>query len=179
MALTATMYHLRIDLSDVDRGVYEKLDLRLARHPSEAARYFFTRALAYCLLYQEGIAFTRGLAASEEPAIWAKTPDGRLVLWVEIGAPSAERLHKASKAAERVVVFTHHDPATVKRALAGRPIYRAERVEIYAVETPLLDGLEAATGRDTLWALVRTGGELYVTIGAQTLSGTLGTHALD
>jgi uncharacterized protein YaeQ len=178
MALTATMYHLRVDLSDVDRGVYEKLDLRLARHPSEAARYLFARVLAYCLLYQEGLAFTRGLAASEEPAIWAKTPDGRLQLWVEVGAPSAERLHKASKAAERVVVFTQHDPAMVKRALAGRTIHRADRVEIYALEPALLDALEGATGRDTLWAVVHTGGELYITVGDKTFSGKVDAHTL-
>jgi len=37
MALTATMYHLEVALSDVDRGVYEAVDLRLARHPSDHA----------------------------------------------------------------------------------------------------------------------------------------------
>ncbi|HEU4533608.1 MAG TPA: YaeQ family protein, partial [Polyangiaceae bacterium] len=114
MALTATMYHLRIELSDVDRGVYEQLDLRLAKHPSENARYLFTRTIAYCLCYEEGIAFSRGLAASEEPAVWVKTPDGRLALSIEVGSPSAERLHKASKASERLVVFTHYDPALLR-----------------------------------------------------------------
>jgi uncharacterized protein YaeQ len=49
MALTATIYHLQVALSDVDRGVYEALDLRLARHPSESMRYLLTRTLAYCL----------------------------------------------------------------------------------------------------------------------------------
>src|SRR2546429_678075 len=44
VALTSTVYHLEIDLSDVDRGVYEKLDLRLARHPSESTHYLLTRA---------------------------------------------------------------------------------------------------------------------------------------
>ena len=33
MGTGATMYRLKIELSDVDRGVYESLDLRLARHP--------------------------------------------------------------------------------------------------------------------------------------------------
>ncbi len=178
MALTATMYHVRIELSDVDRGVYEALDLRLARHPSEAARYLFTRTIAYCLLYEEGLSFSRGLAASEEPALWAKTPDGRIKLWVEVGAPSAERLHKASKAAERLVVFTHHDPAQLKRAVAGHAIHRAEAIEVYAVETALLDALDGATARDARWALVRTGGQVYVTVGAQTFGGEISAHQL-
>ena len=60
MALTATVYHLPVQLSDVDRGVYESLDLRLARHPSETMRYLLTRLLAYCLCYEDGIAFSKG-----------------------------------------------------------------------------------------------------------------------
>ena len=39
MALTATLYHLQVTLSDVDRGVYEALDLRVAQHPSETMRF--------------------------------------------------------------------------------------------------------------------------------------------
>ena len=47
MALSATVYHLQIELSDVDRGVYEALDLRVARHPSESMPYLLTRVIAY------------------------------------------------------------------------------------------------------------------------------------
>jgi uncharacterized protein YaeQ len=35
MALTSTIYRVDLALSDVDRGVYETLELRLALHPSE------------------------------------------------------------------------------------------------------------------------------------------------
>ena len=55
MALTATIYHFEIDLSDVDRSVYQLLDLRLAQHPSESMRFMLARAIAYCLFYDEGI----------------------------------------------------------------------------------------------------------------------------
>ena len=46
---TATVYAFDIQLSDVDRGVYETLSLRVARQPSETAEYLLTRVLAYCL----------------------------------------------------------------------------------------------------------------------------------
>src|SRR5438874_12979014 len=98
MALSATVYHLQIELSDVDRGVYEELDLRVARHPSETMRYLLTRVLAYCLCYEEGIAFSKGLSTVEEPPLWVKDAQGNLRVWIEIGTPSPERLHKASKA---------------------------------------------------------------------------------
>lgn len=45
MAQTATIYVLTIDLSDIDRGVYEALELRIARHPSETAEYMLVRVL--------------------------------------------------------------------------------------------------------------------------------------
>ena len=55
MALTATVYHLQIDLSDVERDVYQKLDLRIARHPSETMRYLLARTLAARYLEQRRI----------------------------------------------------------------------------------------------------------------------------
>ena len=70
MALTATVYHFTIRLSDVDRGVYEALDLKVARHPSESDEYMIARVLAYCLEYAEGIAFSRGgLSEPDDPPI--------------------------------------------------------------------------------------------------------------
>src|SRR5512139_3598354 len=115
MALTATMHRLKVQLSDADRGVYEALDLRLAQHPSETSSYLVTRALAYCLCHEEGIEWSHGLSHVDEPALWVKTPDGRITSWIEVGLPGAERLHRASKAAAKVVVFTHHDPAPMVR----------------------------------------------------------------
>ena len=53
MALTATVYNFDVQLSDVDRGVYESLAIRAARHPSETEEYLVTRVLAYCLEYTD------------------------------------------------------------------------------------------------------------------------------
>src|SRR5690606_37256332 len=69
MALGATNHVFSVRLSDVDRGIYETLELRLARHPSESADFLVTRLLAYCLEYTEGIAFSKGLSDPDEPAI--------------------------------------------------------------------------------------------------------------
>src|SRR5690242_12172206 len=107
MALTATLYHWKITLSDVERGVYEALDLRLACHPSESVRYLVTRAIAYALSYEEGITFSKGgVSSTDEPPVLVRDPTGVLLAWIEVGAPSAARLHKASKAARRVALFT-------------------------------------------------------------------------
>jgi uncharacterized protein YaeQ len=178
MAASATMYHLQIDLSDVDRAVYQAIDLRVARHPSETMRYLLTRVIAYCLCYQEGIAFSKGLSTNDEPAVWVKDPHGNLRVWIEVGTPSAERLHKASKASPRVVVFTHHDPALLKKAARTKAIHRAAEIEVYALDGALLDALDGATDRNARWAIVHTEATLYLTSGDTNLSGSVTRHSL-
>ena len=80
MALGATIYRFLVTLSDVDRGVYESLDVRAARHPSESARYLLTRTLAYCLSYEEGIAFSKGgISSTDEPPLSIRDATGARV----------------------------------------------------------------------------------------------------
>lgn len=167
------MYRLKAQLSDVDRNVYETLDLRLAQHPSETLRYMLTRAVAYCLCFQEGIDFSHGLSHADEPALWVKTPDGRLTSWIEIGTPSAERLHRASKGCPNVIVFTHHDLGLLRKEAARSPIHRAESIEVFALESALLEGLEAHVARNMQWEVLRSDEQLYVTVSGQTFSAPL------
>lgn len=178
MASGATIYHLQIDLSDVDRGVYEVLDLRLARHPSETMRFLLTRVIAYCLCYEEGIAFSKGLSTADEPALWVKDLQGNLRVWIEVGSPSPERLHKASKASPKVMVFTQHDPEQLKKAAQGERIHKSEAIEIYAIPSTLLDELDELTNRNAKWVFVHTSGEIYVTVGDDSATGPITKHSL-
>src|SRR5262245_50007132 len=78
MALTATIYNLIVDLADIDRGVYEKLDVCVARQPSETIEYMFMRVIAYCLEYGDGIELTQGVAAGNDPAVLIRDLTGRV-----------------------------------------------------------------------------------------------------
>jgi uncharacterized protein YaeQ len=178
VALQATVYHLRIDLSDVDRGVYEALDLRVARHPSESMAYLLTRVIAYALLYEEGIAFGKGLSTPEEPALWIKDLQGNVRAWIEVGTPSADRLHKASKGAPRVVVFTQHDPRLLVAEAQTRAIHKVQQIEVYALDPAFLAELETMTDRNTHWTLLRNDGLLFVTVGEKTISAPVTRHEL-
>jgi uncharacterized protein YaeQ len=173
MALTATIYHFTIRLSDVDRGVYQTLELKVARHPSESEEYLVTRMLAYCLEYAEGIAFSRGLSEPDEPAIAVRDLTGALQTWVEIGSPDAARLHKAAKAAPRVAVYTHKDPAQLARALDGERIHRAEALELYSLGRDLVAALVRRLARRNDLDLSVNDRHLYVTIGGESLSSEL------
>ena len=46
-------------------------------------RYLVTRTLAYALLHEEGIAFSKGLSTASEPAVWVREGDGRVRVWIE------------------------------------------------------------------------------------------------
>jgi uncharacterized protein YaeQ len=179
VALSATVYHIQIELSDVDRGVYETLDLRVARHPSESMAYLLTRVIAYALLYEEGITFSKGgLSDTDEPAVSVKDLQGNLRVWVELGTPSAERLHRVSKASPRVVVFTQHDPRLLIREAQSRPIHKVDQIEVYPLDAAFLERLGALTDRNARWTLMRNDGLVYVTVGAETVSGPVTRHAL-
>lgn len=174
MALGSTVYHFEVELSDVDRQVYTSLDLRLARHPSESLRYLLTRTLAYCLSYEEGIAFSKGgLSSSEEPpiAVWDAT--GTLRAWIDIGSPSAKRLHKASKAAERVALYTTAALPLLVAEAASSPIHRVEAIEVWSLEASFVDQVAATLDRKHSLSLTRSDGTLYLGVGGATFEAPL------
>jgi len=179
LALSSTIYNFDIDLADADRQVYETLALRVARHPSESEPYLLTRVLAYALEYTEGIGFSRGLSEPDEPAIFVRDLTGAIRVWVEIGTPDAERLHRAAKAAPRVVVYTHKDPAQIVRRLAGERIHRVEALELYAIDRGLLGSLAARLDRRMAFGLSVTDRDLYLSIGSDTLTGHVTRHVVD
>jgi uncharacterized protein YaeQ len=178
MALSSTMYVFTVRVADADRAVYESLVLRVAQHPSETPEYLIARVLAYCLEYAEGIAFSKGLSDPEEPAILVRDLTGVLQTWIEIGMPDAARLHKASKAARRVVVYAHREVEPWLARLAGERIHRAEALEIYAIDRELVAGLVSRLERRMEFDLSVSERTLYISLGDTTLSGTVETRRL-
>lgn len=174
MALTATVYHLPVSLSDVDRSVYESLDLRLARHPSETMRYLLTRLVAYCLSYEDGISFSKGgLSSTDEPPISIRDATGLLVAWIDVGLPSADRLHKAAKAAQRVSLFTTVEEGQLQRQARERPIHKIEQIEVFRIAPSFFDELEQKVSRHTKLDVLRSDGTLYVTVDGATLEAPI------
>ena len=174
MALGATIYVFNIELADSDRGVYQPLQLRVARHPSESEEYFLTRILAYCLEYTEGISFSNGLFEPEEPTIAVRDLTGALSAWIDVGAPEAARLHRASKPAPRVAVYTHKDAAQLVARLGGAErIHRVEQLEVYAMDFEWLSSLAGKLQRRTAFTLTVSEQHLYLSLGEETFSGVI------
>jgi uncharacterized protein YaeQ len=168
MALGSTIYAFDIELADADRGVYQSLALRVAQHPSETPDYLITRVLAYCFEYSEGIGFSKGLSDPAEPAVFVRDLTGALMAWIDIGLPEPERLHRASKAAPRVAVYTHKDPAQWLPKVADAKIHRAEKLEVFALDRVWLAQVVARLERRMRFSLARSEGEIYLTLGSET-----------
>jgi uncharacterized protein YaeQ len=173
MALGATMYNFEVQLADADRRVYESLSLRVARHPSESEEYLVARVLAYLMEYVEGIEFSRGVSDPDEPTIAVRDLTGAVTTWIDIGTPDAARLHKASKVARRVVVYTHKDPTQFLKQLSGERIHREESLELYAIDRGLVSALVSRLERRVAFSLSITDRELYLSIAEVNLTGAL------
>lgn len=178
MAIGATVHTFEIHLADVDRGVYEDLTLRVARHPSETDEFMLTRVLAYCLEFEEGIAFSEGVAAADEPAVLVRDLTGALTAWIEVGAPDAARLHTGSMRAPRTAVYTHRDPAKVAAAWAGKRIHRADELSLFSFDPGFIDAAAAVLERRSTMSLSVTERRLYVELNGAHLESALHEHPL-
>jgi len=136
------------------------------------------RVFAYALEFTEGIAFSRGLSESDEPAIAVRDLTGAMRAWIDVGMPDAARLHKACKVAPRVVVYTHRDPAQLVGRLAGERIHRAEAIELYAIDRTLVSAVIARLDRRMAFALSVADRELNLSIGTETLTGAVVRYPL-
>jgi uncharacterized protein YaeQ len=173
MALGDTVYVFDVELANSDRDVYESLKLRVARHPSETAEHMLTRVLAYCLEYTEGVALSNGLSDPDEPAITVRDLTGALQAWIDVGSPEAARLHRASKAAPRVAVYTHKDAVQLAAKLSGERIHRVDALEIYAMDFDWLTSVAQRLPRRTAFTLTVSEQHLYLSLGDETLSGPM------
>ncbi|MAP64699.1 MAG: hypothetical protein CMH34_13385 [Microbacterium sp.] len=173
MAAGATIHTFTVTLADVDRGVYDDLSLRVARHPSETDVYMLTRVLAYGLEFAEGIAFTEGISATDEPAIVIRDATGSLTGWIEVGAPDAARLHEGSMKASHVAVYTHRDPAKLVASWQGKRIHRGAEILVHSFDRGFLEAASAQIERRTTMSLSVTERHVYLELNGQTFSSDI------
>lgn len=179
VSLTATLYRFQIELSDIDRGLYESLDLRVACHPSEDAQRMVVRVLARAIAHEEGLDFGRGLSQAEDPALWNRSGHGDVALWIDVGMPTAERLHRASKRADRVMIFTDKAEAPLRKEWSTRAIHGADRIELVRLPAELVSELASQLDRNMQWYLTLQDGALSIADGDRSCSGAIERLTLD
>jgi len=164
MALPSTVYRASIRLADVDRERYEELRSTVARHPSETEERLVLRLLAYALFQEEGLIFTKGICAGDEPDLWIKAPDGRIDLWVEVGLPDAERLVKASRHAQRVALLVAGSGFPRWESVHWPRLGRIRNLSACHVDQGFVQKVASCLERSVDWSLTISGGILYLTL---------------
>ena len=95
--------------------------------------------IARALEHGEGVEFSRGgVSDDDEPAIVQRDLRGDLQAWIEVGSPSPDRLHKASKLAKRVAVYAWKNVEQLAEAIAERGVHRADELALRALPPELL-----------------------------------------
>jgi uncharacterized protein YaeQ len=173
MALPATIYRVNIQLSDVDRNLYQKIQTTVARHPSETPERLVARVLAYAVRFDPELAFTKGICAGDEPDLWIKGPDGRVTTWIEVGLPDPERLLKASRHARQVILFAY---GPTRFRWENQHMLRLSAISnliVFGIDYAFLEQIVARLQRAISWDLTITEGNFYLSIGEETLESSL------
>lgn len=162
MALQATPYKVELNLTDLDRGVYENLRFTVARHPSETEERLAVRLIAYALWYSESLAFGRGLSDVDEPALWEKSLDDRVLHWVEVGQPDAERITWCSRRTERFSLVAYGS-LRVWQGKVLDSVRGLKNLNVVAVGQEALEALAADLPRSLSWSVMISEGSLFIT----------------
>ncbi len=170
MALKPTIYTINLALADSDRGVYDNLTLKLARHPSETLERLTARILAFGLHAAPGLGFTRGLSSTDEPDLWRHSDSGEIEHWIEVGQPEESRLRKARGRARQVSVLAFGKSADTWWLNQGDAIAQLARVEVAQLPWEGVQEAAALIDRNTALSLNIAGSVLYLDNGSEQVS---------
>jgi uncharacterized protein YaeQ len=165
MARGASIHRAQIELSHVDRGVYETLQLTVARHPSETLDRMVMRILAFGLRYAEDLAFGRGVSATDEPDLWRREGDGRVIEWIDVGRPDAKRLIQASRKSTRCQLFVFGDRGRRWRKAQLETMKAPANLGVAYIDDGFVASLAATADRQIAWAMTVFESAIYLTTG--------------
>ena len=113
MALKATIYKAKLSVANMNLNHYQDYSLTIAKHPSETNLRMLYRLLAFSLLCQEELEFTKGLSTDSEPDLWKINYDGSIDHWIELGHPDERRIRQICSKAKLVSIFTYQNNTSV------------------------------------------------------------------
>jgi uncharacterized protein YaeQ len=176
MALQATRLLVRLALSHVDAGLEREEPVNIARHPSETQEHVVLRLLAWCLHWQEGLAFGPGLSTPDTPDLWAHDLTGRLRAWIECRAVEGDRLRRIVNGSGGAQVAFLVDEERRAQAMAAeldgwkRP---PSNVSIAWIDPRLVAELAAREDRQQKWRVTIVGDHFYLEADGRALDGAL------
>jgi uncharacterized protein YaeQ len=142
MALNATIFKIKLNISDLDRHYYADHALTVAQHPSETDERLLVRVLAFALESCEHLEFGRGISATEEADLSERDLTGRVVRWIDVGLPDERRVRKACGATDHVVVYAFGGQTAERWWQKSKPdLAKQTNLTVYALSKATTDSL--------------------------------------
>jgi uncharacterized protein YaeQ len=178
MTLVPTLYDFQVALSHVDRSIDQPtLVIKLARHPSETMQRAWLRVLGFCWLWEERLAFGKGLAEPDSPDIECRDYTGLVTRWVRVGKADPLKIQRAvdqNPHAKVAVVFesAQRMEAFLAEAREAKAT-RVSRAELVAVDADLLRELSQFDSRRIKLSVTFVGDHAYVECEGQSFDGPI------
>lgn len=178
MANDSALYTFSVSLSDTTHNIFEDFTLRLAKNSGEDLEILTCRVMAFCLEYGEGLEFSKGLEDSNAPAIWKHDLTGVVTDWIEVGTPTAARLHKAAKTGANVKIYAHQDPKIVLEIIKGEKVHKAKEITLVSFDDAFFESLAGGTEPKNTWELMLSEGTVYLKANNQDFQSALTSQKL-
>ena len=170
MALTATICKALLQIADMDRGHYGDHAITIARHPSETEERMMVRVLVFALHADEGLQFTKGLCADDEPDLWAKDLTGEVDLWIDVGLPDERRLKKACTRSRQVIVYAYGGRAAPQWwERTGPAVERFDNLRVVNLSYEATKALATLAGRNMSLQCTVQEGQVWIGNGRETV----------
>jgi uncharacterized protein YaeQ len=101
---------------------------------------------------------------------------GQVTAWIEVGMPSADRVHRGMKKAGRVAVYTHRAVGQVLAQLAGQGVHRASEIPVYEFGAGFIEEVAATIDRRAKVSVSVTERQLYLDVDGRTFTTSIGEH---
>lgn len=163
MALKATIFKARLQVSDMDRDYYAEHLLTLARHPSETDERMMIRLLAFAHNASEQLEFTRGLSSDDEAELWQHSLSGEIETWIEVGVPAEDRVRKACGRAKNVLVYAYGQrSAPIWWQKMEPACARFDNLQVFFLEAEICEQLASLAERNMEFSVTIQDGHIWV-----------------
>jgi uncharacterized protein YaeQ len=177
MAIKATIHKAAVQVSDLDRNIYEDHQLTIARHPSETDERMMVRMLAFALNAPQNndlgsLEFSKDMWEPDEPSLWQKDHTGLIEHWIELGQPDEKRIMKACGRSKRVTIYCFSSSTPAWWSSVSDKLSRAQNLTVWYFPAEQAEQLATLAERSMVIQLTVQDGTLFISEGTRSVEIT-------
>lgn len=166
MSKGAQLYNFRIDLSDIDNNHYGLITYKSVLHPSETLERMVIRSILYAVYNYKPVDFTKGVCVGDEPDLWAKADNEKTDLWLEIGLPTNERLHKICRDSNEVMLFLYGKAYNRFKCQKTVGNIHDHNLKLFSLDEEQIQSITDVTLKNNHWTIIIQDNEITIINGS-------------